>query len=201
MWLITAHKGRIGYRTLGWHFISAIFVTTSLSSKWMTAESWKRRVPCLCRQKGRGTLMRGAHSTHSLGEGTLGKEAGKAVSGACGHRTKDRRGGLPGWTPEETAWWTENTCSSESIELGFGFFLPTCNNICHLLSTYCVLDFMLNLQLHWEIGNTNPLYPQGIWDSYRVCSLEFCNLRFHFLLCMMRITIPVPKAVGIKWTT
>ena len=48
--------------------------------------------------------MRGVHSIHSLGEGTLGKEAGKAVSGACGHRTKDSGGGLPGWTPEETAW-------------------------------------------------------------------------------------------------
>jgi len=61
------------------------------------------------------------------------------------------------------------------------------------------LTSMSNLWLCCAIGNTNPFYPQGIWDSYRACDLELCHLRSHFLLLMVRIKIPVPpKLLGLN---
>lgn len=56
------------------------------------------------------------------------------------------------------------------------------------------LTSMSNLWLCFTIGNINPLYPQGIWDSYRACDLVFYHLRSHFLLHMMRIKIPMPQS-------
>ena len=168
---------------------SAIFVTLAChQSEWQ----WSPGVlPCLCRQEGRRAPVTGAHSIYCLGERTFGvKRLGgqalclwswkkKIVSEVCLAGPQRRLRG----EQEAPALLKDLDLFYPHITMFVIYWAPT-----------MFLTSMSNLWLCCAIGNKNPFYPQGIWGSYRACDLEFCHLRSHFLLYMMRIKIPVPQS-------
>lgn len=138
---------------------------TSLSPKWMTVESWS---PALSLQAGRKKSFSDRSPLHLLlgREDLRWKEARRAGSVLVVMEKKDSERGLFGWTPEETEGWTGSTCSFERL----GSFLLTYNNVCHLLSTYYVLDFNVksvimlhNRQQKSILSARNMRLLQGMW--------------------------------------
>lgn len=147
IFLVTHHKDFVWCYTLGWLLLLAIFVTSSLSPKWMKEKSWKTRAPIFffIDRKNIEARVRGVLSLFSWGyrgQWLSPQRARKAVSCASGHGTKVNRGGLTGQVPEEPVWWMESTRPFEPLGFGLDLGLTACYNISHLLSTYCV--FYLN---------------------------------------------------------